>query len=63
MEAAASAATALKAAGAKRIYVSGKAGEARAALEAAGVTGFIARGTDAVALLADALTVCEQSRA
>jgi methylmalonyl-CoA mutase len=63
MEAAAGAAAVLKAAGAKRIYILGKAGEARAALEAAGVTGFIARGTDAAALLGDALTAFEEGRA
>ncbi len=46
-------AKALKAAGAERVLLAGRPGEAEAALRAAGVDGFIYAGQDAVATLSD----------
>ena len=48
------AAKALQAAGAKHIYLAGRAGEQEAALRAAGVSGFIYAGCDALAALQQA---------
>lgn len=58
-EEAADAATALIASGAKAVYLAGKPAELEAALSAAGVTGFIAVGTNMLAFLDGALKVCE----
>jgi len=49
------AARALKAAGARQVYLAGRPGDRRAALEAAGIGGFIHVGVDVVAVLAEAL--------
>lgn len=54
-ELAADTATALKAAGARRVYLAGRPGEAQAELEAAGVDEFIMAGGDILASLARAL--------
>ncbi len=47
------AAKALKAAGAARVLMAGRPGEAEAALRAAGVDGFLFAGQDAIAVLGD----------
>jgi methylmalonyl-CoA mutase len=54
-EQAADAAKALQAAGARHIYLAGRAGEQEAALRAAGVNGFIFAGGDALTVLRNAL--------
>jgi len=51
---AADAARALKAAGARQIYLAGRPGEIEGALKEAGITGFIFVGCDVLALLAEA---------
>lgn len=51
------AADALKAAGARAIYLAGKPGDLEAALKAAGVTGTLHSGGDLLALLASALAI------
>ncbi|WP_213163256.1 methylmalonyl-CoA mutase family protein [Kaustia mangrovi] len=51
---AAETARALKAAGAKRVYLAGRPGDAAAALEEAGVDGFVHEGCDVLAVLRDA---------
>ncbi len=53
------AARALKAAGARHIYLAGRPGELQARLEAAGVHGFLYAGMDAPAFLARALDLAE----
>ena len=57
---AASAAKALQAAGARHIYLAGRAGEQEAALRAAGVNDFIFAGGDALATLQEAYRLMEQ---
>ncbi|MBR0719609.1 methylmalonyl-CoA mutase family protein [Bradyrhizobium liaoningense] len=52
---------ALQAAGAKHIYLAGRPAEAEAALRAAGVTGFVFAGGDALATLQDAYRRMEQA--
>ena len=49
-----SAAKALAAAGAKHIYLAGKPGDSRKALEAAGIGTFLYQGCDTLELLQDA---------
>jgi methylmalonyl-CoA mutase len=56
---AAAAATALQAAGAKHIYLAGRAGEQEAALRAAGVNEFIFAGGDALSALQQAYRLVE----
>jgi methylmalonyl-CoA mutase len=53
------AARALHAAGARHIYLAGRAGDQEAELRAAGVGGFIFAGSDAVRILEDAYTHLE----
>ena len=48
------AAKALEAAGARHIYLAGRAGEQEAALRAAGVNDFVFAGSDALAVLQEA---------
>jgi methylmalonyl-CoA mutase len=55
------AARALQAAGAKHIYLAGRPAEAEAAFRAAGVTGFVFAGGDALAALQDAYRRMEQA--
>jgi methylmalonyl-CoA mutase len=55
------AAKALQMAGARHIYLAGRPAEAEAALRAAGVTGFIFAGGDALATLQDAYLRMEQA--
>jgi methylmalonyl-CoA mutase len=55
------AARALQDAGAKLIYLAGRPGEAEAALRAAGVSGFVFAGCDALATLQDAYRRMEQA--
>jgi methylmalonyl-CoA mutase len=57
---AAPAAKALQAAGARHIYLAGRAGEQEAALRAAGVEGFIFAGSDALTVLQEAYRFAEQ---
>ncbi|TPQ31438.1 methylmalonyl-CoA mutase [Bradyrhizobium guangdongense] len=54
-------AKALQAAGARHIYLAGRPAEAEAALRAAGVTGFVFAGGDALATLQDAYRRMEQA--
>src|SRR6266700_1739979 len=54
------AAQALQTAGARHIYLAGRPAEAEAALRAAGVTGFVFAGGDALATLQDAFRRMEQ---
>lgn len=54
------AARALQSAGARHIYLAGRPTDAEAALRAAGVTGFIFAGGDALATLQDAYRRIEQ---
>jgi methylmalonyl-CoA mutase len=54
------AAKALHSAGAKHIYLAGKPGELEAPLRAAGVSGFIAAGGDALAMLTEAYEKIER---
>ena len=56
---AAAAAKALQTAGAKHIYLAGRAGEQEAALRAAGVNDFIFAGGDALATLQQAYRLTE----
>jgi methylmalonyl-CoA mutase len=58
-EQAIAAARALQAAGAKHIYLAGRAGEQEAALRAAGVSDFIVAGGDALATLQEAYRLTE----
>jgi methylmalonyl-CoA mutase len=58
---AAAAAKALQAAGARHIYVAGRASEQEAALRAAGVADFIFAGGDALATLQQAYSLVEQT--
>jgi methylmalonyl-CoA mutase len=58
---AAAAARALKSAGAKHIYLAGRAGEQEATLRAAGVDDFIFAGGDALATLQEAYSLVEQA--
>jgi methylmalonyl-CoA mutase len=58
---AAAAATALQAAGARHIYLAGRAGAQEAALRAAGVNDFIFAGRDALATLQEAYRLMEQT--
>jgi methylmalonyl-CoA mutase len=58
---AANAAKALQAAGAKHIYLAGRAGEREAALRKAGVHEFIFAGSDALTVLQDAHQFAEQT--
>ncbi len=58
---AADAAKALQAAGAKHIYLAGRAGEQEAVLRAAGVNDFIFAGGDALATLQEAYRLVEQT--
>ena len=58
---AAAAAKALQAAGARHIYLAGRAGEQEATLRAAGVNDFIFAGGDALATLQEAYSVVEQT--
>ncbi len=58
---AAAAARALKSAGAKHIYLAGRAGEQEATLRAAGVNDFIFAGGDALATLQEAYSLVEQA--
>src|SRR5882724_915500 len=58
---AAAAAKALQDAGARHIYLAGRAGEKEAALRAAGVNEFIFAGVDAVATLQEAYRLVEQT--
>ena len=58
-EKATAAAKALQAAGAKHIYLAGRPGEQEAALRAAGVSGFIVAGGDALATLQEAYRLTE----
>jgi len=53
------AAKALQAAGARHIYLAGRAGEQEAALRAAGVNDFIFAGGDALAMLREAYRLME----
>ena len=53
------AAAALQAAGARHIYLAGRAGEQEAALRAAGVNDFIFAGGDALAMLREAYRLME----
>ena len=55
------AAGALQTAGARHIYLAGRPAEAEAALRAAGVTGFVFAGGDALAMLQDAYLRMEQA--
>jgi methylmalonyl-CoA mutase len=55
------AAKALKAAGAKHIYLAGRAGEQEAALREAGIDGFIFAGADALAMLQQAYERMERT--
>ncbi|QPF89586.1 methylmalonyl-CoA mutase subunit beta [Bradyrhizobium commune] len=55
------AAQALQSAGARHIYLAGRPAEAEAALRAAGVTGFVFAGSDALATLQDAYLRMEQT--
>jgi methylmalonyl-CoA mutase len=55
------AAKALQTAGARHIYLAGRPAEAEAALRAAGVTGFVFAGGDALATLQDAYVRMEQA--
>ena len=55
------AAKALQSAGARHIYLAGRPGEAEAELRAAGVTGFVFAGGDALAALQDAYRRMEQA--
>ena len=55
------AAKALQTAGARHIYLAGRPAEAEAALRAAGVTGFVFAGGDALATLQDAYLRMEQA--
>lgn len=54
-------ARALQAAGCRHIYLAGRPGEAEAALRAAGITGFVFAGADALAALQDAYRRMEQA--
>jgi methylmalonyl-CoA mutase len=56
---AAAAAKALRAAGARHIYLAGRAGEQEAALRAAGVNGFVFVGVDALIVLEEAYRYTE----
>jgi len=56
---AAAAAKALEAAGARHIYLAGRAGEQEAALRAAGVNDFVFAGSDALAVLQEAYRLTE----
>jgi methylmalonyl-CoA mutase len=56
---AAAAAKALQAAGAKHIYLAGRAGEQEAALRAAGVNDFVFAGGDALTVLQEAYRLTE----
>ena len=58
---AATAARALKSAGAKHIYLAGRAGEQEATLRAAGVEDFVFAGGDALATLQEAYSLVEQA--
>jgi methylmalonyl-CoA mutase len=58
-EHAAAAAAALQAAGARHIYLAGRAGEQEAVLRAAGVNDFIFAGRDALATLQEAYRLTE----
>jgi methylmalonyl-CoA mutase len=60
-EHAAAAAAALQAAGARHIYLAGRAGEQEAALRAAGVGHFIFAGGDALATLKEAYRLTERT--
>jgi methylmalonyl-CoA mutase len=60
-EKAAAAAKALQAAGAKHIYLAGRAGEQEATLRAAGVNDFIFAGGDALATLQEAYSLVEHT--
>lgn len=55
------AAKALQTAGARHIYLAGRPAKAEAALRAAGVTGFVFAGDDAIAMLQDAYLRMEQA--
>lgn len=61
MEHAEAAAKALQTAGARHIYLAGRPAEAEAALRAAGVTGFVFAGGDALATLQEAYRRMEQA--
>ncbi len=61
VERAEEAARALQSAGGRHIYLAGRPGEAEAALRAAGVTGFVFAGGDALAILQDAYRRMEQA--
>jgi methylmalonyl-CoA mutase len=56
---AAAAAKALQAAGARHIYLAGRAGEQEAALRAAGVNDFVFAGADALTVLEEAYRYTE----
>jgi len=58
---AAKAAKALQAAGAKHIYLAGRASEQEATLRAAGVNDFILAGGDALATLQEAYSLVERT--
>ena len=58
-ERAIAAANALQTAGARHIYLAGRAGEQEAALRAAGVNDFIFAGGDALAMLQEAYRLME----
>jgi methylmalonyl-CoA mutase len=58
---AASAAKALQAGGARHIYLAGRPGELETTLRAAGVTGFIFAGSDALTTLQEAYRLTEQA--